>query len=207
MTKLLLAVLVSGCGSYEPPAPESAPAPAVDYKHEAAVLATTHSMPRADWPCGGSTADGKSTWTFTYGELASCTLPVIDQESGIVGCPTKRRIDIVGDDGKTTTTEIDYRYENGHLVDDKIEWKDGLAVAWDHDPFLWGSDGIGTSTENFTGDWKIHDGKLYESTASVMQMSLTTKLSWQGTRLISMTHESSVTPDTSTFTLHYDCKR
>ena len=190
-------------------------------EHKAALMATTHSVPRADWPCGATANGGqgkaKTTWIFDYGDVQSCTLPITAHESGVVGCPTRIRIDVTDEEGVTTTHETKFRYENGHLVDEHITWKDGLAVAHDSDPFLYGSDGFGTMSDTFQADWKVHDGKLVEATGRTSVQSVlngmwtTTKLAWKGSRLISLSHEVAIdaeTPakDVGTLTLAYACK-
>jgi hypothetical protein len=179
---------------------------------EAARKATTQSVPRADWPCRATANAGKTTWTFEYGTLETCTLPITAHEKAIVGCPTKLRIDVVGEDGKTTTNETAFRYEAGRLVDEKITWKDGLAVAWDNDEFLYAGDGVSTLSETAQSAWSIRDGRLQEVTlrsrgSSPIQLSITTTLTWQGTRLTSLSHLFTSMPEASVLTLEYGCVR
>lgn len=218
---LLVAIAVVGCrGSTDE---RNTPAPtqpiediAAKNLREAALHATTHSVPRADWPCGATANGGKTTWIFDYGTLDTCTLPVTVHESAVIGCPTRIRIDVTDDAGETKTSETVYRYEAGHLVDEHITWKDGLAVAHDGDPFLYGGDGFGTLSDTFQSDWTVRDGKLVEVTgrtgvqSALPGMWVTTKLVWQGSRLLSLTHEASMgetgATNLGTLTLSYACK-
>ncbi|MEO8706389.1 MAG: hypothetical protein ABI867_40540 [Kofleriaceae bacterium] len=205
-------VAVAGCT----PSPEETVGPAIESiqaenLHQAAVQATTRSVPRADWPCGATGNAGKSKWTFEYGALQQCTLPITVHTSAIVGCPTKLRIAVTADDGTTTTNETSFRYEGGRLLQDKITWKDGLAVAWDNDEFLAGTNGVGTFTDTFQSDWTIRDGKLLEFVGrsgpkSALPLSMTMRLSWQGTRLLSLANETSMGSEPSVLTLDYTCK-
>jgi hypothetical protein len=207
---IAIAFVVTGCGSEAERDRIAccATTDSVEKAAQAAELATTTSLPRANWPCGGISKGGDTTWTFIYGDLDRCTLPISSQEAGIVGCPTKLVTDIVGRDGKVRTTETVFRYERGHLVDPHVTWEDGRAVAYDQLPFVLADDGVRTQTDKFIVDFKLRGGKLVEEhghAPDIIAWAKTT-LVWSGNRLASLVRTSSNFDGTATMNLTYACK-
>lgn len=178
---------------------------------EVAKLATTRSVPRADWPCSRTIAYSDKTsvtYRFTYGELADCVMPLENQADGITGCPISVTQETIDEAGTTTTKDPEpWRYEGDRLIfgPRAHQWReDGLYAGHGGGRFVKTPSGVLQTIDAATISFDITDGKLvgYKTVTQLMTVSGT--VTWTGNRIERLDTVMNDLTGVGTFT--YDCK-
>jgi len=169
--------------------------------HDAGMLATARSVPRADWPCARTVTDADGhvvTTTFVYGALAACHFPITFEAEGIVGCPSQ----LVAED----KSALPFDYQDDRMTEGPrhVVWReDGVALDNAGDHFERTATGVKQTPIGATIELAIADGKLQHVASHATNNVTAVDLAWTGTRLSSITVK--LNDRTTTTTLAYDC--
>lgn len=160
------------------------------------------SAPLTDWPCGAELelqdGGGVQLMLFSYSRLESCVLPGELVSRGVVGCPTAKVVNRLGDTDPLYT--VYYEYDgDGRLI--SVVEDDGAPETFSYGQRLVHDRGVevltfSEATGGFTAEdavqlrmkGAVRDGKLHSLHKNYPKIGLDieVQLQWDGDRLTSI---------------------
>jgi hypothetical protein len=210
-------MLLAGCKERERAEARPVEAPKMEIDLAAAQRATTHSVPRRDWPCrlSGKGSDGSAVEiAIHYTERESCTLPVEKHAMGITGCVSELVASVQDPDGLVHPATERFTYLGATFEDSApsmLVWENGLVVGHGTNgvlaaPYMLTPGGVRFTRGDVTSNMTIVDGKLVASTDTAGNQSEHFQLEWAGERLVRIHKERTSPWVTIDLQLAYDCR-
>lgn len=177
---------------------------------DVAKLATTRSVPRADWPCSRTIKYNDNTFVtyrFTYGEIAECVIPLENQADGITGCPVSMTREQTDEAGVTTASGPHaWNYEGGRRMfgPRAHRWREDGLYAGYGGSFVKTPTGVSQTIDAGTISLDITEGKLVGFKTTTQYTTVSGTVTWSGQRVERL--ETAMSGLTGVGTFVYDCK-